>query len=349
MAKNLTIANDDGFIGWIAEVKKLIRKCQLKASVRVNTELLTLYWNLGREIVEKQAEAVWGTGFYKTMSASLKDEFPDMEGFSVTNLKYMKKFYLFYSSPNRQQLVDDLEKICSIPWGHHILIFTKCKNTDEAMFYIGKTIENGWSRAVLLNFLDTDLYESQGKAITNFSKLLPDIQSDLARDTLKDPYNFDFLTLREGYREKELEDALTENIMKFLLELGQGFAFVGRQVPILVGKKEMIMDLLFYHLKLRCYVVIDLKVCEFEPAFAGQLGTYVVAVNHQLKSELDNPTLGLIICKTKDNVVAEYSLEASNQPIGISEYNLSKLLPADYESSLPSIEVIEESIKKIAV
>lgn len=261
----------------------------------------------------------------------------------------MKRFFEFYKSDNenRQQVVDDLEKICSIPWGHHILIMTKCENVTEALFYVRKTLENGWSRAMLLNFLDVNLYKSQGKAITNFDRQLPALQSDLAKEVIKDPYNFDFLTLTEGYREKELEDALTNNITKFLLELGQGFAYIGRQQPIMIGQKEMAMDLLFYHMKLRCYVVIDLKVGEFDTSYTSQIGTYVVAVNHQLKTEMDNPTIGLIICKTKDNVVAEYSLEASSVPIGISEYQLSKVLPKEIESSLPSIEEIEKSLKAI--
>lgn len=349
MSADIKILNDSRFKEWILVIKKRVRQSQLKAAVRVNKEMLRLYWDLGEDIVKKEAEAVWGTGFYDTMSRSLKDAFPSLSGFSVTNLKYMKRFYLFYSDVllNRQQPVDDLEVLYSVPWGHHILIFSKCQTVDEALFYVRKTVENGWSRAMLLNFLDTDLFLAQGKAITNFSRLLPDVQSELAQETLKDPYNFDFLILSEGYREKELEDALTANITKFLLELGQGFAFVGRQVPVLVGKKELFIDLLFYHLDLRCYVVIELKVCEFDPAFTGQLGVYVAAINHQKRKETDNPTLGLIICKTKDDIVAEYSLESSNQPIGISEYNLSKVLPREYEKTLPTIEDIEKSLKSL--
>ena len=346
MKNELTIINDNQYKSWISEIKEKVRNNQLKATIKVNEEMLKLYWDLGKDIVELKAESVWGSGFYNVMSTSLKQEFPDVTGFSVTNLKYMKRFYLFYSlaDSNRQQLVDDLYRI---PWGHHILIFSKCKNYDEAIFYMEKTIENGWSRNMLLNYLDSNLYDSQGKAITNFSRMLPDPHSELAKETLKDPYNFDFLTLREEYKEKDLEEALTQNITKFLLELGQGFAFVGRQVPIKVGEKEIILDLLFYHLDLKCYVVVELKVSEFEPSYTGQLGTYVVAVNHNLKKDSDHETLGLLICKTKDNIIAEYSLEASNQPIGISEYNLSKLLPKDYEESLPSIEDIEESIQSL--
>ncbi len=349
MSNELKIINDENYQKWICEIKELVHVSQLKAAVQVNTEMIRMYWHIGKEISDMHADAIWGTGFYKTMSQSLKEEFPSVNGFSVTNLKYMKRFFEFYKSDNanRQQVVDDLEKICSIPWGHHILIMTKCENVEEALFYVRKTLENGWSRAMLLNFLDVNLYNSQGKAITNFDRQLPALQSDLAKEVIKDPYNFDFLTLTEGYREKELEDALTNNITKFLLELGQGFAYIGRQQPIMIGQKEMAIDLLFYHMKLRCYIVIDLKVGEFDASYTSQVGTYVVAVNHQLKTDMDNPTIGLIICKTKDNVVAEYSLEASSVPIGISEYQLSKVLPKEIESSLPSIEEIEKSLKAI--
>ena len=347
MSNELKIINDESYQKWICEIKELVHVSQLKAAVQVNTEMIRMYWHIGKEISDMHADAIWGTGFYKTMSRSLKEEFPSVSGFSVTNLKYMKRFFEFYKNDNenRQQVVDDLEKICSIPWGHHILIMTKCENVEEALFYVRKTLENGWSRTMLLNFLDVNLYDSQGKAITNFDRQLPALQSDLAKEVIKDPYNFDFLTLTEGYREKELEDALTNNITKFLLELGQGFAYIGRQQPIMIGQKEMTMDLLFYHMKLRCYIVIDLKVGEFDASYTSQVGTYVVAVNHQLKTDMDNPTIGLIICKTKDNVVAEYSLEASSVPIGISEYQLSKVLPKEIESSLPSIEEIEKSLK----
>lgn len=349
MSKDLKIYNDSYFKEWIINIKQRIKQSQLKAAVRVNAELLHLYWDIGKDIVKRDVESKWGSKIYATLSAELKDAFPDMKGFSVTNLKYMKRFYQFYSMDQEigQQPFDQLKNIYIIPWGHQILLVTKCNTVEKAMFYVNKTLENGWSRAVLLNFLDTGLFERQGKAITNFSRLLPDTQSDLAKETLKDPYNFDFLTLSEGYRERELEDALTANITKFLLELGQGFAFIGRQVPIQVGEKEIYLDLLFYHIELRCFVVIELKVCEFDPAFTGQLGVYVAAINHEMKKETDNETIGLLICKTKDDVMAEYSLEASSQPIGISEYRLKDFLPDDYVSSLPTIEEIEKSLKDL--
>jgi predicted nuclease of restriction endonuclease-like (RecB) superfamily len=328
----------------------------------VNDEMLRLYWDLGHDIVVRQMDAVWGSGFYKNLSKELKAEFPNMQGFSVTNLKYCKYFYQFYSQDKqiRQQLVDvihpqledELQVVDNkssiirpqvedefnnplflIPWGHHKCIIDKCKSVHEAFFYVQKTIKNGWSRAMLMNFMDVDLFQSQGKAINNFDRLLPEVQSDLAKETLKDPYNFDFLTLTENYKEKELEDALVENIIKFLIELGQGFAFVGRQYPIKIGKVPRNMDLLFYHVRLHCYVVIELKVKKFEPEYTGKLGYYIVAVNEQIKSDIDNPTIGLLICRTKDNIEAKYSLESSSQPIGISEYTLSKLIPENFNPS----------------
>jgi len=365
---------------WLKDLKSRIRQSQIKAMIKVNDEMLRLYWDLGCDIVVRQMDAIWGSEFYKTLSKELKTEFPDMEGFSKTNLFYMKQFYLFYSQDNTifQQLVGktgntfvqqaveqmqntdnksiqiiqqsaeqfEIHPVFQIPWGHHILLFTKCKSVHEALFYVQKTIKNGWSRAVLMNFIEADLYTSQGKSINNFDRLLPDVQSDLAIETLKDPYIFDFLMLTENYKEKELEDALVENITKFLLELGQGFAFVGRQYPIQVGKTPEKIDLLFYHLELRCYIVIELKVKEFEPEYTGKLGYYITVINKQLKKEVDNPTIGLLIVKEKDNVKAQYSLESSSQPIGISQYTLSKLIPENFKSSLPSIEEIERELNK---
>jgi Uncharacterized conserved protein len=349
MKNELEIMRNSHFKEWIIDIKKRIKASQIKAAVQVNSEMLHLYWDIGKDIERNKLEAKWGSNFYESASKALKLEIPELRGLSVTNLKYMRRFYAFYSAgiENRQQVVDDLKGLFSIPWGHQIMLITKCNDIEEAMFYVSKTLSNGWSRNMLLNFLDANLYETQGKAITNFSELLPEAQSDLAKETLKDPYNFDFLTLTEGYKEKELEDALVSNITNFLIELGQGFAFVGRQVPLRVGEKEVFIDLLFYHLKLSCYVVVELKVCEFDAAFTGQLGLYVAAVNHQKKKDTDNTTLGLLICKTKDSVMAEYSLESSSQPIGISEYDLSNVLPKSYESTLPSIEDIEESVKKL--
>lgn len=342
------IKTDTEYKEWIAGLKLRIRQSQIKAAVKVNTELLHLYWELGKDIVEKQAESQWGNGFFNELSQDLKEAFPDMQGFSVTNLKYIKRFYLFYNESDtiRHQLGDELTiSIFLIPWRHQIEIFTKAKSVTEALFYVQKTIEQGWSRNMLTNYMDAGLFETEGKSISNFKNTLPALQSDLAQQTLKDPYNFDFLTLRNGYVERELEDALTENITKFLIELGNGFAYVGRQVRLEVGGDEFFVDLLFYHLKLRSYVVIELKTGDFQPEYIGKLGFYVSAVNHEMKHPQDNPTIGLLICKSKNNIVAQYTLDTANLPIGISEYELSKLYPKDFKSSLPSIEEIENELK----
>lgn len=343
------IKTDIAYKEWVAELKSRIRQSQIKAAVKVNTELIRMYWNLGKDIVEKQSESKWGKGFFKELSQDLKDEFPDMEGFSVTNLKYMKRMYLFYSQVDtiRQQLADELNDplLFSVPWWHHVILMTKCTTVEEALFYMNKIVENGWSRNVLINFIEANLYNAEGKAITNFASSLPNPQSELAQQTLKDPYNFDFLTMRNGYVERELEDALTDNITKFLLELGNGFAYVGRQVRLEIGEEEYFADLLFYNFKLRCFIVAELKTGRFKAEYVSKLGLYVSAVNHQMRHKDDNPTIGLLICKTKDEVVAKYTLENINLPIGISEYQLAELLPKDFRSSLPSIEEIENELK----
>ena len=327
---------------------------QIKAATKVNQEMLKFYWSLGKDMVEMRAESRWGSKFYVNLSKDLAFAMPEQKSFSPTNLKYMTYFYQLYSQISPQpvdeigneispQLVDDL---CKVPWGHHRYIIDKCKgDPDKAIFYVRKTIENSWSRAVLLNWLDTNLYERQGKAITNFSLQIPESHSDLAKELTKDPYNFDFLTMTEGYNEKELKDALTDNIVKFLMELGNGFAFVGREYRLQVGETEQFIDLLFYNIRLHCYVVIEVKTEKFKPADIGQLGTYVVAVNHILKGDAENPTIGLLICKEKDEILAQYAVEGAGEPIGISEYELSKVYPADFKSSLPTIEEIEQQLK----
>lgn len=345
---------DKDYAKWIEGLSSRFRNMQIKAATKVNQEMLMFYWSLGKDIVEMNAEGTWGSGLLKNLSLDLKERLPDSKGFSETNLDYMRRFYLLYSkSPqvveqdNAGEISPQLVgKLCSIPWGHHRYIMDKCKNdVEKALFYVEKTIENNWSRAVLLNWLSTDLYERQGKAITNFNTRLPEPQGDLAQEITKDPYNFDFLSMREGYNEKELKDALENNIVKFLLELGTGFAFVGREYRLMIGNTEKFIDLLFYNINLYCYVVIEVKVDKFESENIGQLGTYVAATNHILKTEKDNPTIGLLICKEKDNVLAQYALESTSQPIGISEYELSKLYPSDFKSSMPSIEEIEQQLK----
>jgi len=356
---------------WLSNLKSKIRSTQIKTALAVNAGLIGFYWELGKMISEKQT--VWGSKFIEQLSKDLKDDFPNMEGFSRRNLFNTAKFYSFYSIVQQpvgqivQQVVAQLpngskttneksqqavdlnwqQLVAKIPWGHNILIFSKSVDINEAWFYIQKTIEDGWSRAVLTLQIESGLYQRQGKAITNFKKTLPDISSDLAHQLLKDPYQFDFLTLTENYKEHELENALVENITKFLLELGSGFAYVGKQVPMQVGEKEFAIDLLFYHLKLRAYVVIELKTTEFEPEYAGKLSFYLSAANDLLRHPTDNPTIGLLICKNKNNIIVEYALKNINQPIGVSEYELTRQFPEQFRSSLPTIEEIENELKSV--
>ena len=350
--KDLTIIGDSEYKKLLSDLKEKVRSSQLKAAVKVNYELLDLYWNLGKEIVEKQKQFSWGEGFLKTLSEDLRKEFPNMKGFSAENLKHIRYWYIFYNDyliglQVVTQLSDVERKIKSIPWGHNQRIMYKCKDVEEALFYVNKTIENGWSRTILEHQIDGDVYKRAGSAITNFDMKLPATQSELAKQTIKDPYNFDFLTIRDKYDERELEDALVNQITSFLLELGTGFSYIGRQFHIKVGESNFYIDLLFYHVKLHSYVVVELKTEKFKPEFAGKLNFYVTAVNKELKSEKDNQTIGILICKDKDNVVAEYSLENISEPIGISKYEISKVLGKEFKSSLPSIEEIENSIKGI--
>ena len=355
------IKADNEYKEWIAGISTDFRKSQIRASMKINDEMLRFYWKLGKGISSMSEQFGYGMGFYKTVSDDLKSILPDVKSFSPTNLKYMRYFYEMYpdavicpqvedeliTDANRPQVGDDLQIIFRIPWGHNKIILDKCKgNSAKALFYIRKTIENNWSRDVLLNFLGTDLYERQGKAITNFSNTLPIEQSDLAQAITKDPYNFDFLTLRERYDEKELKDALIEKVNNFLMELGTGFAYMGREVRIEVGDTEKFIDMLFYNTQRHCYVVVEIKTGKFDSSYAGQLGTYVVAVNHQMKTEADNPTLGLLICKDMDKVEAQYALESTSQPLGISSYELSKLIPEEFRGSMPTIEEIEAELNE---
>lgn len=349
---------DGEYANWIKDLSLRFKQSQIKASIKVNSEMLKYYYSLGADIVNKKAESRWGDGFFKNLSRDLQDSLPGIKGLSETNLKYAKCFYLLYNQGDEisPQVVDQIGKIndnelnissyiLNVPWGHHRFIIDKCKNnTQKALFYVRKTIENNWSRTVLLNFLDTDLYERQRKSVTNFKTTLPEVNSDLAQELIKDPYCFDFASLSERYNEKELKDALINNIEKFLIELGKGFAYMGREYRIEVGNSELFADMLFYNTILHCYVVVEVKTQKFENSFLGQLSGYVSCANHVLKRELDNPTIGLLICKNKDDVMAHYSLEGYNNPLGISEYELSKLFPKDYKTTLPSIEDIEKEI-----
>lgn len=325
---------------WLATIKNKLRSAQIKAAVKVNVELLSFYWELGAEIVAKQAHSKWGEGFLAQLSKDLMSEFPDMKGFSLSNLKYIKQWYLFYSSDSSisQQVVG---QITQIPWGHNIVVFSKCKNIKEALFYVQNTLEHNWSRNVLVHQIEGGLYIREGKSLTNFAKTLPKPQSDLAQQTLKNPYMFDFLAIRDDYNEREIETALISQVTKFLLELGAGFSFIGKQAPIRVGAKEYFIDLLFYHARLHCYVVVELKTGDFEPANAGQLNFYIKAVDNQLRKDGDNPTIGLLLCKSREKLVVEYALSDINKPIGVSEYKLTRKLPKNLKFGLPTIKEIE--------
>ena len=360
--QSLSILDKD-YLQWIKDLSSRFRKSQIKAAVRVNQVMLQFYWELGRDIVEKKAESRWGSGFMKNLSRDLKEVNPDATCFSETNLLYMKNFYLLYQpylqitqqaveqkeNAITQQLVEQIQNdIFSIPWGHHVRIIDKFKNSPEkALFFVHQTVENGWSRNILLNFMDTDLYERQGKALTNFKKTLPAETSDLAQELTKDPYNFAFTGITERYNEQLLKDKLLNNITRFLVELGTGFAYVGKEYRLKVGEREQFIDLLFYNLNLSCYVVIEVKIGKFEFADIGQLGGYVVACNHTLRKKgRDNPTIGLLICKEKDRIQAQYALESSSQPLAISEYDLEKFYPEKVEGTIPTIEEIETKLNE---
>ena len=348
---------------WLESLKNKFRSSQIKASIKVNTTLLEFYWDLGEQIVEKQQEYKWGSGFLEKLSRDLSAEFPDVKGFSYTNVKNIRQWFVFWQqlvgelkTTKSQQLVGEssvdktkqiVSQIFMIPWGHNIAIIQKCKNIDEAIYYVQNTLKNGISRSVLVHQIESNLYERNGKALTNFENTLPPIQSDLAKEITKDPYNFDFITLTNDYQEKELEDELTQNITNFLLELGSGFAFVGRQYKLNVGGDEFKIDLLFYHIKLKCYVVVELKATSFKPEHAGKLSFYTSAIDGELKNSDDNPTIGILICKSKNNTVVEYALKDINKPLGISEYQLTEILPKEFKSSLPSIEEIEAKLDEL--
>jgi len=376
---------------WLRDLKQQIKTGQIKAALSVNSQMIMLYWDLGRQITEKQENAKWGSGFIEQLSKDLREEFPEMTGFSKDNLFMMKRFYFFYQSVINQihviveqpvqqlesqimkqlvsllpatgseksvQLVPKLQQdenhkiafseqvvrqFACVPWGHHMLILKKVKEINQALFYINKTIENNWSRTVLEYQIESNLYGRQGKAITNFNLTLPTLQSDLANELMKDPYNFDFLRLSEKVKETDLEKALVQHISHFLPELGIGFAYMGRQFSLKVGKKEYRTDLLFYHTRLKCYVIIELKTIEFEPEFVGKLNFYITAVNEFIKDEHDKPTIGILLCKNKDNYEVEFSLKDINNPIGVSTFHYTELAD-EIKAALPSAEELQNEL-----
>ena len=337
---------------WLTEIKQHLHSVQMKAMITVNRELLRFYWQLATDIVSKQERSHWGSGFIKQLSADLKLEFPQIKGFSERNIQYMRKWYLFYRKGDTKtpQAVAQLEEngildlITQIPWGHNREIISKCGCVEEAIFYIRGTIKNNWSRNVLLMQIDSSLHLRKGKSVNNFQTTLPQAQSDLAQQTLKDPYVFDFLTLSKSFKEREMELGLIIHLEKFLLELGQGFAFVGRQYALSVSDQDFYLDLLFYHLELRCFVIIDLKTGAFKPEYVGKMNFYCAVVDDRLKKEHDKPTIGLILCQDKNKVIAEYALRGQQTPIGVSEFEFSKALPKNFTSALPSIEEIEKKL-----
>jgi predicted nuclease of restriction endonuclease-like (RecB) superfamily len=337
MSESLTLSKD--YENFLQSLKSRIATAQIKAALAVNRKLVLLYWQIGRDILERQEKQGWGAKVVDQLSKDLRSAFPDMKGFSTRNLKYMRA--LAESYPDEQFVQ---QAVAQIPWGHNVRILDYVKSPEEREFYIHKTIENGWSRDVLVWQIESKLFERQGKAVTNFELTLPKPQSDLANQLLKDPYNFDFLTLHDEAHEQDLEKALLANIQKFLLELGVGFAFVGSQYHLEVGGKDFYIDLLFYHLQLRCFVVIDLKTGEFKPEFAGKMNFYLSAVDDLLKHEKDEPSIGLILCKSKNKFIAEYTLRNMQNPIGVSEMQILQDLPENLKGSLPTIEELEKGL-----
>lgn len=375
MSSNLI--KDKAYRNWFVELKSLVNTNQIKAKLSVNSQMIILYWQLGAEINKKINESDWGSKLIEQLSKDLKNEFPDIKGFSRTNLYAIKKFNEFYSefeivqqaagqigkTKFVQQAAGQLEKnefvqqtvgqlpdiikLCSlIPWWHNITIIEKINEHDEVVFYIEKTIENNWSRAVLEHQIESSLFKRQGKAISNFKYTLPKPNSDLANEIMKDPYHFEFLSLSNEENERDFESKLINHISDFLLELGMGFAYMGRQYNLKVGNKDYYLDLLFYHTKLKCYINVELKLTEFQPEFIGKLNFYINAIDEIVKDDNDNSTIGILLCKNKDNYEVEFALKGIVSPIGVSEYRF-KELPDNIKNSLPSEEEFLKEIKKV--
>lgn len=367
---------DDDYIQWIQDVKQRFRKTQIKAAVKVNSEQLLFNWQLGRDLVIRKAEEKWGSGIVEQVSLDLQAAFPDVKGFSARNLWNMKKWYSFYAVPESTALLSDLNQIVEhdqeklqqvaaeipseklqqvvaeypfpiafgyVPWGHHLEIITKCSSIAEALFYIQRTIEAGWSRSALENSMQADIYHKTGTAVTNFDERLPAPQSKLAQELLKENYDLGFITLPNEYDETDLETAIEQRMTRFLLELGDGWAFVGRQKEIIVSGKTRKIDLLFYHIYLRSYVVIELKVKAFEPEFAGKLNFYVNAVNRLIRRDSDNPTLGLLICKDMDRTEVQLAFQGITTPMGVATYDNVKI--KEIQDYLPTVDQIQEQIE----
>ncbi len=331
----------------LSEIKDRIKTAQSKAILSANAEMINMYWDIGKIIYFRQQKEGWGAGVIPKLANDLKNEIPDVKGFSERNIKFMVQLYKEYTleSPIGKQPVSQLENIkniiSEIPWGHNIILLQKIKDNQIRLWYIEQIINNGWNRDTLASMIKSEIHKRQGNATTNFETTLVKKQAEIAKQTLKDPYIFDFLTLTEPFQERELETELIKHLEKFLIELGKGFAFLGRQYKLTITDQDFYLDLLFYHIKLRCFVVIELKKGEFKPEYAGKMNFYCSAVDDILKNEADNPTIGLILCESKNRIFAEYALKDINKPIGISEYELTRALPENLKSSLPSIEEIE--------
>jgi len=340
---NDALSNDlvpSGYPAFLTDLKQRIRAAQGRAGLAVNRELVLLYWRIGREILSRQENEGWGARVIDRLSRDLRASFPDMKGFSPRNLKYMRALAQAYPD---EQFVQ--QTVAQIPWGHNLRIMDALSDRHQREWYIAKTLEQGWSRNVLALQIESRLFERQGSAPTNFGRTLPAPQSDLAQQMLKDPYSFDFLTLGDGAHERDLERGLLEHLRQFLLELGAGFAFVGSQYHLQVGDSDFFLDLLFYHVRLHCYVVIDLKMGKFTPGDAGQLNFYLSAADDLLRTEGDGPTIGLLLCKSKDETVAEYALRDVGKPMGIAEFRLDEALPETLRGSLPTIGELEAELK----
>ncbi len=352
--ENLTLKEYTLFLD---EIKKKIMQARYAVALSANKTLLILYWDIGRTILKKQKLLGWGSKVISKLAKDLSYEFPEVKGLSRRNLLYMRKFAESYPEFVQEPLAQtkgshlkDIivqEPLAQIPWYHHITLLEKVKNKTEREWYVLKTIENGWSRNVLLNQIESDLYNRSGKAVTNFKQSLPSPVSELANQTLKDPYIIDIWGLDEQLKEVELENFLIKNISKLMLELGKGFAFIGNQYRIKIGDKDYALDLLFYNYKLHCFVVVDLKTGEFLPEYAGKMNFYLSGIDSTLKSEKDNPSIGLILCKSKNRIIAEYSLRSLSKPIGVAKYKLVKKLPSKFKSALPSVEELEAELTTV--
>jgi predicted nuclease of restriction endonuclease-like (RecB) superfamily len=328
------------YVVWFSDLKQRISLARQKASMTLNAALMELYWEIGRDIVEKEEKSAWGSGLIERLSRDLTHAFPEMKGFSRRNLYAIRQWYLFYSA----QSAFVPQPVAQMPWGHNRLIVSKIKDYDEALWYALAANENGWTRDDLELKIEKLEYRRVGRALTNFPRTLPAVQSGLARETLKDPYNFDFLGLEDEAQERAIEAALTDKITAFLLELGKGFAFVGRQVKLLISENEYFLDMLFYHLDLRCYIVVELKAGKFKPEYAGKLNFYLSAVDVQLKRLDDNPSIGILLCKKKDKIEVEYSLKDINKPIGVSDYLLTHAIPDNLVTKLPTVAELEDEL-----